>query len=244
MATQPKPLPPKNATSRTPRRDDPDAQSRESVVDAIRQGILANHLVPGQRLVEAELCELLGASRGNVRAALMDLVHEGLVEHIANRGARVRIVGLQEALQIVQVRLAIETLCVMQAAEKITDEDIAVLREIAEQMKAVAEQGDGAPFAEYTNRAFQTYMRIAEQPVAEEILARLRARNTRHRFHLTYRPGRGKIAIPFWLATIDAICRRDPQGAQLALKRHSENVQEAMRALEHEAAPRGPSLWR
>src|SRR6266404_112145 len=98
--------------------------SQSGVVDAIRQRILRSELVPGQRLVEAELCELLGASRGTVRTALMDLEHEGLVERIANRGARVRVVGIDEALQIAEVRMAVESLCVGRAAERITDKDV------------------------------------------------------------------------------------------------------------------------
>src|SRR4051812_7936124 len=89
--------------------------SREDVVEAIRQRILRSEMVPGQRLVEAELCEMLGASRGTVRTALMDLAHEGLVERIANRGARVRVVGLEEALQIAEVRMVVESLCVARA---------------------------------------------------------------------------------------------------------------------------------
>src|SRR6516225_3971351 len=92
-----------NITVKKPKpKSEPKALSRVAVVDAIRRGILANELAPGQRLVETELCELLGASRASVRGALIDLVHEGLVDHIANRGARVRVVALEEALQIAE----------------------------------------------------------------------------------------------------------------------------------------------
>ena len=215
----------------------PKALSRAAVVDAIRQGILGDDLVPGQRLVEAELCELLGASRGTVRSALMDLAHEGLVERIANRGARVRVVGLQEALQIAEVRLVVESLCVSHAAEKITDKEIKALRGLAKQLKDRAEHGDISGFADLTHQIFETYVRIADQPVAGEVLARLRARNTRHRFRLTYRAGRAKVSLPYWLELIEAICSRDPEGARLALQRHTENVQETMKAVAQEHTP-------
>src|SRR5690242_11790520 len=52
------------------------ALSPTDVAAAVRRGILAGDLVAGQRLVEAELTESLGASRGAVRAALIDLTHE------------------------------------------------------------------------------------------------------------------------------------------------------------------------
>jgi hypothetical protein len=47
-------------------------------------------MVPGQRLVEAELAETLNVTHASVRAALLHLGGEGLAERIPNRGARVR----------------------------------------------------------------------------------------------------------------------------------------------------------
>jgi DNA-binding GntR family transcriptional regulator len=227
--------------AKTPRKSKADGSakplSHSAVVEAIRQGILSNELVPGQRLVEAELCELLGASRGTVRAALMDLVHEGLIERIANRGARVRVTSLEEALQIAEVRRVLEGLCVGRAAELISKDEARELRSIAKQMKECVAHGDTGGFADLTHKAFETYIRIANQPVAQEMLERLRARGTRHRYRLTYRPGRSKVALPFWLDIIEAICDRDPVAAREALQRHSENVQEAMKALAQERGP-------
>jgi DNA-binding GntR family transcriptional regulator len=208
--------------------------SKTAVADAIRREIAADHFAPGQRLVEAELCDTFGASRSVVRAALMDLVHEELVEHVANRGARVRIVTLEEALQITEVRLAVESLCVARAAERVTDLHIASFRDFGKALKGFAQRGDITGFAELTHQIFETYVRIADNEVAAETLARLRARNARHRFRLTYRPGRAQVALPFWLELIRAICDRDPQAARCALQRLTENVQEGMRAIEHE----------
>lgn len=213
--------------SKKPRRD----TSRAAVGEAIRQGIQRGDLVSGQRLVETELCEALGASRGNVRAALMDLVHKGLLEHIPNRGARVRVVSLEEALQLAEVRMAVESLCVARAAERITDQQIDSLRAIAVRMKDRAKDGDAFGFAELTHDVFDMYVGIADQPVARDVLERLRALNSRHRFRLSYRADRARVALPYWLEIIDAICNRDPDAARQALHRHSHNVQEAMKAL-------------
>lgn len=213
------------------------ALSQSGVVDAVRQRILRGELVPGQRLVEAELCELLGASRGTVRTSLMDLEHEGLVERIANRGARVRVVPVEEALQIAEVRMVVEGLCVARAAERISDKEIERMRGYATQFRACAEEGDSARFAELTHAVFELYVKIADQPVAAEVLARLRSRSTRHRFRLTFRPGRPLVAVPYWLAIIDGICRRDPKAAEEALRAHAFNVQETMKAIAHEDRP-------
>jgi DNA-binding GntR family transcriptional regulator len=69
-----------------------------SVVADIREAILTGEFVPNQRLVEADLSERFAASRARVRAALLELTNEGLVERVQNRGARVRAVRLEEAI--------------------------------------------------------------------------------------------------------------------------------------------------
>lgn len=209
----------------------PKTISRAAVAEAVRKGILSGGLVPGQRLVEAELCESLGASRGAVRSALMDLVHEGLLEHIPNRGSRVRVVSLNEALQLAEVRMVVESLCVARAAERITDQEIEALREIGREMEARAADGDTVRFADLTHKLFDCYVQIADQPVAQEVLVRLRDRNNRQRFRLTYRTDRARVSLPYWLDIINAICARDPDAARQALERHSHNVQDAMKAL-------------
>src|SRR5690625_5988993 len=91
-----------------------------SLTEQLRQDIVAGNLVPHQRLVEADVAEEHGASRGEVRLALNELITEGLVERIPNRGARDRKVSLQEAIEITEVRAAVESLCARKAAEKIT----------------------------------------------------------------------------------------------------------------------------
>ncbi len=207
------------------------------MVEAITQQILQGELVPGQRLVEAELCELLGVTRTTIRNAFIDLEHDGLIEKIANRGARVRVVGLQEALHIAEVRRVVEGLCVRRAAQRITDDEIVEFRRLNERMKEAAAGNGTASFPDLTHEAFEFYVRVADQPVAEEVLTRLRARNIRHRFRLTYRPGRAQVALPFWNEIIDAICSRDPDRAEKGLFAHSENVQEVMKAIAQEHKP-------
>jgi DNA-binding GntR family transcriptional regulator len=200
--------------------------SGEDVVDAIREAILAGDLVPGQRLVEAELSESLNVSRGTVRVALMDLAHEGLVERIANRGARVRVVTVDEAVHITEVRMLLEILCAGRAAAQATDAQIADLRAIGAQMSQDVRNGDAQAYSEHNRQLHREVIRIADQPIAEEILDQLRARNVRHAFRLAFRPGRPQESLPLRLAVIEAIARHDVDGAETAARAHMENVLE------------------
>ena len=160
--------------------------SQDDVVWTITGAILAGDLAPGQRLVEAELSQSLGASRAAVRSALIDLTHEGLVERIANRGARVRIVPLEEALQITEVRSALEGLCAAKAAEHVTDEEIASLRAIGREMKASVNNGEVVRYSQLNQQLHDRIIALSRQAIAAEVLGRLRARNVRHQYRSSH----------------------------------------------------------
>ena len=103
-----------------------------AVVDALRAAIVEGAFVPDQRLVEADLTERFRASRATVRNALVLLSAEGLIERVQNRGARVRAVSLAEAVEITEVRMALEALCAGKAAARATEEDRRGLRAIGD----------------------------------------------------------------------------------------------------------------
>jgi DNA-binding GntR family transcriptional regulator len=204
--------------------------SSAEAVDAIRRAILAGEFGPGRRLVEAELSERFEISRGAARNALVDLAHEGLVERVANRGARVRAVSVREAIEITEVRMAVEGLCAAKAADHITDEEIVELRGLGEEMKAAVASGDFVTYSGLNQRLHERVRDISAQHVAAEVLSRLRARNVRHQFGLAMRPGRPQVSLPEHLAIIDEVCARSPGGAERAVRRHISSVLEALAA--------------
>lgn len=83
---------------------------REVVAAELRRLILGGHLVPGERLVEDRLAELLGVSRNPVREAIRVLEAEGFVNATARRGAVVATLDDQQADDVFEVRLALEPL--------------------------------------------------------------------------------------------------------------------------------------
>ena len=113
-----------------------------TVAERIRKAILDGDFSPNQRMVEADLCEEFHASRGAVRAALLDLTNQGLIERIQNRGARVRSVSLAEAIEITEVRMVVEGLCAAKAAENITEAEIVELKQLREGMISAVDAGN------------------------------------------------------------------------------------------------------
>ncbi|NKE63432.1 GntR family transcriptional regulator [Lentzea sp. PSKA42] len=198
------------------------------VVDAIRGAIISGDFSPGQRLVEAELTEQFGASRAAVRDALVQLAGEGLVERIQNRGARVRAVSLEEAVEITEIRMALEGLCAAKAAGRATERDHAELREIGERMRDAVSSGDVFGYSGLNKELHALLLTISGQRTARAVLDRLRGQNVRHQFRLATQPGRPQISLPEHLAIIDAVCAGDAEAAEQAMRAHLRSVLDAL----------------
>ncbi|HWD15746.1 MAG TPA: GntR family transcriptional regulator, partial [Casimicrobiaceae bacterium] len=84
------------------------APVRSQTVGNLRNAILTGRFAPGARLVEAELCRLLGVSRPSVREALRQLEAERLVVITPFKGPAVARIEWPEAEQIYEVRALLE----------------------------------------------------------------------------------------------------------------------------------------
>lgn len=206
------------------------ALSAHELVDVLRRAIVAGELVPKQRLVEADLTAEYGASRGNIRIALSELTIEGLVERVQNRGARVRAVSVDEALEITEVRAALEALCARKAAERISPAESRELHELAKQMEDAVARGDGQSYSAGNQRLHAKIIAVSAQQTAAATIQRLRGQAVRFQFQISRQPGRPNVSLPQHLAIIDAICRHDPDGAAEAMRLHLESVADAIRA--------------
>jgi DNA-binding GntR family transcriptional regulator len=150
------------------------------------------------------------------------------VERIQNRGARVRSVPLEEALEIVEVRAALEALCAARAAERIDDGEAEQLRRIGWAMEAAVRDGDQGAYAQGNTDLHGMLIRLSGQRTAAATIDRLRAQAVRFQYRLSARPGRSQQSLPEHLAIIEAVCARDPEGAAGAMRAHLESVARAI----------------
>jgi DNA-binding GntR family transcriptional regulator len=103
---------------------------REKTLKVLREAILSEHFRPGQRLVERDLCEQTGVSRSSVREALRHLESEGLVEAKGPRGMFVASLTPTAALQIYEVRAALEAEAARHFADRATPDELHALERV------------------------------------------------------------------------------------------------------------------
>ncbi len=111
------------------------ASTTEQVLTELRDAIVDGRIPQGEQLREVPLSRELGTGRSAVREAIRQLVQEGLVEHQMHRGAVVRVVTLEDRLDVYGAREAIEAGAVRQILDRDQPIDLSPLREALEAMR-------------------------------------------------------------------------------------------------------------
>jgi DNA-binding GntR family transcriptional regulator len=194
----------------------------------LRAAILRGEYAPRQRLIETDLTERYATTRFLLRNALTRLATEGLVELQPNRGARVREISVEEAIEITEIRRAVEGLVAARAAERITDEEIAEVRALGAEMTAVVASADMLRYSELNAQLHGRVRAIARHPSATRIIEQLNGQMVRHQFRLSLVPGRPAVSLPEHLAIIETVCARDPAAAERAMRAHLTSVLDAL----------------
>ena len=212
--------------------DDADTVERAAVDQRIREAILGGEFAPHQRLIEADLSDRFAATRAAVRTALLTLASEGLVERLPNRGARVRAISVEEAIEIVEVRVGLESLCARKAAERVDADAIEWLRDLRDRIGSAVSSGDLVEYSRLNQEMDRRLRELSGHSTATQLLERLRAQSARHQFRLAFAPGRAARSAPEHIAIIDAVIAGDADAAEAATRTHLAGIVEVLRTLD------------
>lgn len=230
------------------------AQQRlyERVANELAAEIASGTYVIGQRLPsERDLAARFGVSRPTMREAVIALEIDGMVEVKTGSGVYLRALHPQGEgparadigpFELLQARAMIESEVAALAATLITDEEITQLAALVDEMEA--ENRHDVVMSEDADRRFHLAIANAtknsalilmvetlwdvrvKSPQSVRLLERVRAQGVKPR-------------IDEHAAVMNALRRRDPQGARQAMRAHLEGVIEAVfEATESEAVER------
>ena len=115
---------------------------KEEIYDALHRHIIAGKYETGAWLRQEDIASQMGVSMTPVREALDLLVSAGLAERVPYRGVRVREMSEKDVVEAYGLRLVLEAVTAREAAANITDEQIAGLEKILNEMKKFVKLND------------------------------------------------------------------------------------------------------
>ncbi|KVD46832.1 GntR family transcriptional regulator [Burkholderia sp. ABCPW 11] len=213
---------------------------RHQVEHALRQGIMSGHFPPGSRLVERELCELLGVSRTSIREALRKLESEKLVSIVPHKGPVVAVVSKKEAAELYAIRALLEGYAAAEFARGANDDAIARLGECIRTLKASGGTADRTSILKAKAELYDVLLDNCGNSLAKEVLNGLYSRINLLRATSLMQANRLQASLKELDKLYRAIKARDPEAAAAAARIHVLNAETAaMRMLE--AGEEGPN---
>lgn len=216
------------------------ATTVDAVAAAIVDGIKAGRFVPGQRLVESDLTEEFGVSRGSLREAFGRLAADGLLVIEPYRGALVRKMSREQVFSLFQVREALEGLAARLAAEQIDKGDNRRrLEQVLDEVWRHRELTDVPGYMDVNARFHEVIVEISGNDMLARIVGQLQVQAFRL-LHRLLADATGKAqSIHEHQAVASAILAGDAEAAERAMREH---VRSSIRhVLRDEHAFRGPA---
>ncbi|HYI37479.1 MAG TPA: GntR family transcriptional regulator [Thermoleophilaceae bacterium] len=203
--------------------------SATSETDPLREAIVRGELAPNSRLVEADLSQAFSMSRGAVRTALVRLEQEGLVTREPNRGARVRHIGDEEAVEILQARAALEGLAAAEAARRIDAKGAKRLEKALAKHTRLVESGDLLAASDANAALHEALLELSGHTTVQQLIRTLKSQTVRFQFRTILVPGRPAASHKEHAAIVNAVLEGKPKQAEKAMRDHLLSVADTLR---------------
>ncbi len=195
----------------------------DEVVGRLRGMILQGELRAGERIPERALCDRFGISRTPLREALKVLATEGLIDLLPNRGAAVSQISAEGLREAFQVMGALEALGGELACARITDEEVAAIRQLHERMVGHHRAGRLNHYFALNQEIHEAILAAADNRMLTELYGRLRGQVQRARFAANLSPKRWRQAVAEHEEMMAALDHRDADRLGEVMKRHLSN---------------------
>ncbi len=195
----------------------------DRVCDEIVTAIVKGDMPPGFKISEPELARTYGISRGPLREAMRRLEGLRLIERKPHIGARVVKLSVKELVEIYRVREALEGMACRLAAEFMTEEEIQGLRDLLDEHERTVEQHDGRAYFQKEGDLdfhFRIVQGSRNATLLEILGSDLYHLVRMYRYQFSVSSARPKRALKEHRQIVDAIDARDPELAELLMRRH------------------------
>lgn len=193
---------------------------RDIVYENLRKAIMDGKLQSGERIVEKDYADRMNISRTPVREALRKLEIEGLVQYIPRKGVVVNGFTKEDVIEIYTIRKALEGLAMRQVVEEITDEELAKLEKLVDDMEAADKAGDKEKVFTTCKEFNELLLNISRMPRLKGMVNMLQEYLERFRRITMSKSSRRSSAIKEHRAIFQAIKEKDAQKAEALVWEH------------------------
>lgn len=192
----------------------------EDVAERLREQIFSHELAPGSWLDEQSLAIAFGISRTPMREAIKVLASEGLVTTKMNKGAYVTEVDRRDLEQIFTVLSLLEGQAAKETAIKASEAQLTQLDNLHHRLEKAAADRDTEQFFEINVKFHDLIQEIAGNKWMNGVIEDLRKVLKLQRRDSLTRSGRLLSSLVEHREILQAILKRDPLAADLAMRKH------------------------
>lgn len=201
---------------------------RDVVFNTLRQAILTGELKPGERLMEIHLANKLGVSRTPIREAIRKLELEGLVTMIPRRGAEVAQITEKSMNDVLEVRRAMDVLCVELACERISEEELAQLKFACENFEQAVKTGDVKKIAKADVELHDIILQATGNRRLIQLVNNLSEQMYRYRYEYIKDFSQHERLVEEHRIIYESLVSKDKETASEAAKTHIDNQKKAI----------------
>jgi DNA-binding GntR family transcriptional regulator len=197
---------------------------RERVAESLRAALVSGRMVPGTTYSIPALAEQFGVSATPVREAMLDLVNEGIMSAVPNKGFRVVELSDAELDQITELRRLLEVPTVGELAGAIDRAAIRRLRSLAAAVSDAARRGDVVGYVEADRELHLALLAEAGNPRLVEMVGRLRDQSRLYGLEQLAADGVLVDSAAEHIRLIDALESGDRRAAERVMAHHLDHV--------------------
>lgn len=201
---------------------------RDVVFNTLRQAILIGELKPGERLMEIHLADRLGVSRTPIREAIHKLEREGLVTIIPRKGAEVSQITEKSMNDVLEVRRALDALCVELACDRITEEGLENLKSACDNFEQSVKTGDSKKIAQADVALHDIIVQATGNQRLIQLVNNLSEQMYRYRFEYIKDSSQHQTLVEEHRIIYQSIVRKDKKTAAEAARTHIDNQEKAI----------------
>lgn len=193
---------------------------KDQIYNILRQQIMDGTLRPGDKIVEQSIADQLNVSRSPAREAIKQLVGDGFLTYIPNRGAFVKKLSPKEVLDTYDVRLMLELYSISHVDSAILSKNRKKLMKLRENIRKLMDNLSITEYLVQDKTLHEQIVQLSNNSMVNEIYDKMWGQISSFRSISLISDERLRLSLQEHIDIIDALLEGDFQRGGVVLERH------------------------